>query len=142
MAQDRALTRSEPTSHAADVPASDSARLETLIAELTYKQSEDMSVISQLFNKEQQQAKRELFSSTRPFLLIQGPPGTGKTWWTARMIAMLKILSIPVLATAPSNVAMDAIAANILDLDTQYGTCVQPFRYAGDGFEVNQIVWF
>ena len=125
-----------------EFPASDSARLENLMPELTYEQSEDTSVISQSFNKEQQQAKRELFSSTRPFLSNQGPPGTGKSWWTARMIAMLKMLSIPLLATAPSNVATDAIAANILDLDTQYGTCVHPIRYAGDGFEVNQIVWF
>ncbi|MDI1492487.1 MAG: hypothetical protein OHK93_003701 [Ramalina farinacea] len=125
-----------------EVPASDSARLENLMPELTYEQSVDMSVISQSFNKKQHQAKRELFSSARPILLIQGRPGTGKTWWTARMIAMLKTLSIPVLATAPSNVATDTIAANILDLDTQYGTCVHPIRYAGDGFEVNQRVWF
>ena len=57
-------------------PASDSPRLEDLMPELSHEQSEDMSIISQSFNEEQQQAKSKFFSSTWPFQLIQGPPGT------------------------------------------------------------------
>lgn len=53
----------------------------------------------------------------RPLSLIQGPPGTGKTVTSATIVYHLsKIHKDRILVCAPSNVAVDHLAAKLRDL--------------------------
>ncbi|KAH3663833.1 hypothetical protein OGAPHI_005236 [Ogataea philodendri] len=66
-------------------------------------------------NASQDNAIKSVLS--KPFSLIQGPPGTGKTVTSANIVYQLaKRQKKPVLVCAPSNVAVDHLAAKLESL--------------------------
>lgn len=116
------------------------SRYEERYGPLSEQQESDIAVIAEVFNKEQLWAMAQCVATTRSIQLVQGPPGTGKTWWTARIIAVYRSVGLRVLATAPSNVAADAILHHLMLNDREHNWHVEAVRFAGDDYEVNVMV--
>ena len=104
------------------------------------EESQAMRSVMSSFNAEQFEAAEKFVQSKHMLQLVQGPPGTGKTWWTAKMIKICAIAKIPVLATAPSNAATNALLEHLVRNDQNAGYGVRPLRYAGVFEEVKAMI--
>ena len=99
-----------------------------------------LSGIMSSFNSKQMEAAKVFVSGQHMLQLVQGSPGTGKTWWTAQMVKICAIAKIPVLATAPSNAATNALFEHLVRNDQNEGYGVKTLRYAGDFEEVKAMI--